>query len=130
MARRLFLRGILEPVGPGCIESLARLCGDLDKVSAVVVQHRGGRRPHLGRFLGEAHPDRAQALVFGLDILDGELSERDPVGDWVFGAFRAGGNRQREPALLPKKATRRSGGSHRHCRRHLYPFAALMAATC
>jgi len=57
------------------------LLGDLDEVSAGVVEHGGGDWPHGRGLLREADAKAAQSLVLMLDVLDAERCGGDTVLD-------------------------------------------------
>jgi len=71
-----------EDPSAGVVVVLVRLLFDeLNEIAACVIKdgHNGGA--DVGWRLGEYHAVAAQPGVFGLDVVDGELSERDTVFD-------------------------------------------------
>ena len=59
-------------------EDSMSVCDELDEVAAAVVEDRCRDRSHRRRRLREGHPSGAEALVLGLDVVDGEGRQRDP----------------------------------------------------
>lgn len=54
---------------------------DLDQVSARVVEDGGYHRAHVDRVLGELDSQSLEPFDLGVHVVDGELGERDAVGD-------------------------------------------------